>query len=81
MMNRPEWYERLVSERDDLQERCTKLETFMESESFRELDRMSQYMLHDQRTCTRALLNVLTMRILRHINAQQAYPATERGEE
>lgn len=55
--------ERIVVEKDELQDKVTKLENFINGEKFKELKGLEQVYLKEQLTHMRAYLSVLRQRI------------------
>lgn len=55
--------ERMVVEKDELQDRVTKLENFVNGEKFRELRGLEQVYLKEQLKFMRGYLSVLRQRI------------------
>ena len=55
--------ERMVKEKDELQDKVTKLEIFINGEKFKELKGLEQVYLKEQLTHMRAYLSVLRQRI------------------
>ncbi|ASC03349.1 hypothetical protein CBG50_08635 [Fusobacterium polymorphum] len=55
--------ERMVVEKDELQDRVTKLENFVNGEKFRELKGLEQVYLKEQLKFMRGYLSVLRQRI------------------
>ena len=55
--------ERMVVEKDELQDRVTKLENFVNGENFRELKGLEQVYLKEQLKFMRGYLSVLRQRI------------------
>ena len=55
--------ERMVVEKDELQDRVTKLENFVNGEKFKELRGMEQVYLKEQLSFMRGYLSVLRQRI------------------
>lgn len=62
-MEKPDWFYRLIEERDALSIRLEKLEDFCDSPAFGDLDGLNRRMLCDQRAYMLAYLNVLNQRI------------------
>ena len=55
--------ERMITEKDELQDRVTKLENFVNGEKFRELRGLEQVYLKEQLKFMRGYLSVLRQRI------------------
>lgn len=55
--------ERMITEKDELQDRVTKLENFVNGEKFKELKGLEQVYLKEQLKFMRAYLSVLRQRI------------------
>ena len=55
--------ERMITEKDELQDRVTKLENFVNGEKFRELRGLEQGYLKEQLKFMRGYLSVLRQRI------------------
>lgn len=55
--------ERMITEKDELQDRVTKLENFVNEEKFRELRGLEQVYLKEQLKFMRGYLSVLRQRI------------------
>lgn len=55
--------ERMITEKDELQDRVTKLENFVNGEKFRELKGLEQVYLKEQLKFMRGYLSVLRQRI------------------
>ena len=55
--------ERMIVEKDELQDRVTKLENFVNGENFRELKGLEQVYLKEQLKFMRGYLSVLRQRI------------------
>ena len=55
--------ERMITEKDELQDRVTKLENFVNGEKFRELRGLEQVYLKEQLKVMRGYLSVLRQRI------------------
>lgn len=55
--------ERMIVEKDELQDKVTKLENFVNGEKFRELRRLEQVYLKEQLKFMRGYLSVLRQRI------------------
>lgn len=55
--------ERMIVEKDELQDRVTKLENFVNGEKFRELKGLEQVYLKEQLKFMRGYLSVLRQRI------------------
>ena len=55
--------ERMIVEKDELQDKVTKLENFVNGEKFKELKGLEQVYLKEQLTHMRAYLSVLRQRI------------------
>ena len=55
--------ERMITEKDELQDRVTKLENFVNGEKFRELRGLEQVYLKEQLKFMRGYLSVLKQRI------------------
>jgi len=55
--------ERMVAEKDELQDRVTKLENFLNGEKFKELRGLEQVYLKEQLSFMRGYLSVLRQRI------------------
>ncbi|VTX56633.1 hypothetical protein KST04_02855 [Fusobacterium vincentii] len=55
--------ERMVVEKDELQDRVTKLENFVNGEKFKELKGLEQVYLKEQLSFMRGYLSVLRQRI------------------
>ncbi|MEX6519063.1 hypothetical protein AB6N29_03630 [Fusobacterium animalis] len=55
--------ERMITEKDELQDRVTKLENFVNGEKFKELKGLEQVYLKEQLKFMRGYLSVLRQRI------------------
>lgn len=55
--------ERMITEKDELQDRVTKLENFVNEEKFKELKGLEQVYLKEQLKFMRGYLSVLRQRI------------------
>lgn len=55
--------ERMITEKDELQDKVTKLENFVNGEKFKELRGMEQVYLKEQLSFMRGYLSVLRQRI------------------
>ena len=55
--------ERMITEKDELQDRVTKLENFVNGEKFKELKGLEQIYLKEQLKFMRGYLSVLRQRI------------------
>lgn len=55
--------ERMITEKDELQDRVTKLENFVNGEKFKELKGLEQVYLKEQLSFMRGYLSVLRQRI------------------
>ena len=55
--------ERMITEKDELQDRVTKLENFVNGEKFRELKGLEQIYLKEQLSFMRGYLSMLRQRI------------------
>ena len=55
--------ERMITEKDELQDKVTKLEKFVNGEKFKELKGLEQVYLKEQLSFMRGYLNVLRQRI------------------
>lgn len=55
--------ERMITEKDELQDRATKLENFVNGEKFKELKGLEQVYLKEQLKFMRGYLSVLRQRI------------------
>ena len=55
--------ERMITEKDELQDKVTKLENFVNGEKFRELKGLEQVYLKEQLKFMRGYLSVLRQRI------------------
>ncbi len=55
--------ERMITEKDELQDKVTKLENFVNGEKFKELKELEQVYLKEQLSFMRGYLSVLRQRI------------------
>ncbi|WP_338949907.1 hypothetical protein KSU05_02545 [Fusobacterium nucleatum] len=55
--------ERIITEKDELQDKVTKLENFVNGEKFKELKELEQVYLKEQLSFMRGYLSVLRQRI------------------
>lgn len=65
IQERPEWQQRVIKERDELAERLSKLNAFINNDSFEALLAEDQVLLAAQRSVMQELEVILTRRIKR----------------
>lgn len=64
MSEKPDWQQRVIDEREELDGRLTKLENFMRSNKWDSVGFVDQSLLEEQRACMTLYRNTLDRRIV-----------------